>query len=138
MHMTIKIRERLFSVFFASSLFLFGGAIAVVWFLGLDGLYQVLPGWRLEASPAAFYTVTGSAVVSGLFAVVVTGLVAFRSGKTVSVEIFFFKANSLNALTAGNMIESISGVFPKSNASTASCTKVPSSADLSVLAFAEA
>ena len=90
MHMTIKIRERLFSVFFASSLFLFGGAIAVVWFLGLDGLYQVLPGWRLEASPAAFYTVTGSAVVSGLFAVVVTGLVAFRSGKTVSVEIFFF------------------------------------------------
>lgn len=90
MHMTIKIRERLFSVFFALSLFLFGGAVAVVWFLGFDGLYQVLPVWKLEASPAAFYTVIVSAGVSGLFAVVVTGLVAFRSGKTVSVEIFFF------------------------------------------------
>jgi hypothetical protein len=90
MHMTIKIRERLFSVFFASSLFLFGGAIAVVWFLGLDGLYQVLPGWKVEASTAVFYTVLGSAGVSGLFSVVVTGLVTFRSGKTVSVEIFFF------------------------------------------------
>jgi hypothetical protein len=88
--MTIKIRERLFSVFFASSLFLFGGAMAVVWFLGLDGLFLVPSGWKLEISAVAFYTVIGSAAVSGLFAVGVTGLVALKSGKTVSVEIFFF------------------------------------------------
>ncbi len=88
--MTIKIRERLFSVFFASSLFLFGGAIAAVWFLRPDGLLSVLPSWKLDIPVVAFYTVIGSAVVSGLFAVVVTGLVTFKSGKTVSVEIFFF------------------------------------------------
>jgi hypothetical protein len=88
--MTIKIRERLFRAFFVISSLLLAGAGAAVWLMGFDGVLGVLSVWKLDASAAALYTVIGTAGFSGFFAVTVTGLVAFRSGKTVSVEIFFF------------------------------------------------
>lgn len=88
--MTIKLRERLFRAFFAVSLLAAAGAGSLLWAMGFDGLEGVLSIWNVDFSPAAFYTVLGSAAASGLYAAAACGLIALKTGRTVSVEIFFF------------------------------------------------
>ncbi len=88
--MTIKLRGWLFWAFFAfsaSSLIL---AVAAVWFMGAEGMENArMTGFGMTGT-TVFYTMLAAAVASGLYAAAVSGLVAFKSGKTVSVEIFFF------------------------------------------------
>lgn len=88
--MTIKLRERLFKAFFAVSLFAAVGAGALLWAMGVDGIEGVLSIWNVDFPPAAFYTVLGSAAASGVYAAAACGLIAIKTGRTVSVEIFFF------------------------------------------------
>lgn len=88
--MTIKLRERLFWIFFIMASLALVGTIALLWAVGADGIEGVLSVWNVDFTSAAFYTVIGAAGMSGIFAAAACGLIAFKSGRTVSVEIFFF------------------------------------------------
>lgn len=88
--MTIKLRGRLFWGFCAlstSSLVLAG---SVLWLSGFDHIERLRISGFGRTDPLAFYMVLAAAGASALYAAILTGLVALRSGKTVSVEIFFF------------------------------------------------
>jgi len=67
-----------------------GLAGATAWLVGLDGFNRLLAIGFGGVEQASFYVLLIAAGIGGLYAAVVSGLVAFRSGKTVSVEIFFF------------------------------------------------
>jgi hypothetical protein len=88
--MTIRLRERLFRVFFVVAVSATGLAAAAVIIPGLDGLERI----RSSAFPAlgavGFYSALAASGVCAAYASVVSGLIVFRSGRTVSVEIFFF------------------------------------------------
>lgn len=92
--MTIKLRERLFWGFFVVATVEIIGTAALVWSTGPG-----VVGWIISdvagaspalSSPAMEFMTLGAAGLCGLYAMSVCGLVALRSGKTVSVEIFFF------------------------------------------------
>jgi len=88
--MTIKLRERLFWGFFAVSTAGLVVAGATLWSLGPDGIERLrLSGFANPDAPG-FYTALASAFACGVYAVAVSGLIALRSGRSVSLEIFFF------------------------------------------------
>ncbi len=89
MCMTIKLRERLFWGFFVAATLEFVGTAALVWSIGPGVVGWIVPDIA-GASPMMEYLALGAAGLCGLYAMAVSGLVALRSGKTVSVEIFFF------------------------------------------------
>ncbi|MBN2873855.1 MAG: hypothetical protein JXM71_02075 [Spirochaetales bacterium] len=88
--MTIKLRERLFWGFFALSTAALVGAVLVLWLTGVEGVERariaVFPG----DEPGLFYAALAVVAVCGVYAAVMTGSMAIQSGKTVSVELFFF------------------------------------------------
>ena len=88
--MTIKLRERLFWGFFSFSAAAFAAATLAAWSIGIDGWKRAIETGITGNRPAYFYTVVGAAFVCGLYAVIVLGFIAMRSGKTVSIEVFFF------------------------------------------------
>jgi len=63
---------------------------SALWLSGNDNLERLRISGFGQSDPLAFYLVLATAGASGLYAAILTGLVALRSGKTVSVEIFFF------------------------------------------------
>ncbi len=88
--MTIKLRGRLFwgfCVISTSSLVLAGGAL---WLSGFENLEHLRGAGFGSPQPLGFYVMLAAAGASGLYSAILSGLVAVRSGKTVSVEIFFF------------------------------------------------
>lgn len=88
--MTIKLRGRLFWSFFSlagAGLVLAGAGL---WLVGTETLLRLGESGLGGNGATGFYTLLVSAGLCGLYAVAVSGLVAFRSGRTVSVEIFFF------------------------------------------------
>ncbi|MBU0928138.1 MAG: hypothetical protein KKA67_10335 [Spirochaetes bacterium] len=88
--MTIKLRERVFRGLFVVSVAASAAAVALVWWLGPLGLERVRASGFGRPELAAFYTGLAAAGACGVYGTIVSGLIAFRSGKTVSVEIFFF------------------------------------------------
>ena len=90
MSMTIKLRGRLFWGFFAVAASGLVLALASLWALGFDDLPRLSVSGLGGYGSTGFYALLAAAGVGGLYAATVTGLVALKSGKTVSVEIFFF------------------------------------------------
>lgn len=88
--MTIKLRERLFWGFFAASTACLVVAGAALWSLGPDGIERLRISGFANPDASGFYTSLAAAVACGAYAVAVSGLIAFRSGRSVSLEIFFF------------------------------------------------
>lgn len=87
--MTIKLRERLFWGFFAASTLEVIGTVTLVWLVGPGVIARIVPDIA-GTTPATVYLELGTAGLCGLYAMIVSGIVALRSGKTVSLEIFFF------------------------------------------------
>lgn len=87
--MTIKLRERLFWGFFAATTLAVFGIITLVWLAGPSVIIRIVPDIA-DSTPTMAYLVLAAAGLCGLYAMIVSGVVALRSGKTVSVEIFFF------------------------------------------------
>lgn len=111
--MTIKLRGRLFwgfCVISTSSLVLAGSAL---WISGFGNLERLRGAGFGSPNPLIFYTVLVTAGSSGLFAAILTGMVALRSGKTVSVEIFFFAlwafCQSFELAKAGSLVLGMHG-----------------------------
>ena len=88
--MTIKLREHLFRGFFALSIAMVASSMLTLWFIGGAGIDQVRASGLGNPDPMIFYTVLAAACASGLYALIVSAFLALRSGKTVSVELFFF------------------------------------------------
>ncbi|MDX9897803.1 MAG: hypothetical protein RBT62_02710 [Spirochaetia bacterium] len=88
--MTIKLRGRLFWTFAAISAAGLIMAVLAIWMLGTSNLERVRTYDFGSLNTRAFYTVLSAAAACGIFSATVSGLIAFKSGKTVSVEIFFF------------------------------------------------
>ncbi len=88
--MTIKLRGRLFWGFFSVAAAGFVLAAANLWLIGFQNLPRLSASGLGGYGPTGFYTLLAAAGLGGAYAAVVTGLVALKSGKTVSVEIFFF------------------------------------------------
>lgn len=88
--MTIKLRGRLFWGFCALSTASLVLAGSTLWLSGVENFERLRSSGFGNPDPLAFYMVVAAATASGLYAAILTGLVALRSGKTVSVEIFFF------------------------------------------------
>lgn len=65
-------------------------ALLSLWILGVDKLERVRAFEYENLDALAFYTVLSASVACGIFSVTVSLLIAIKSGKTVSVEIFFF------------------------------------------------
>jgi len=93
--MTIKLRERLYWLFFAMSLAGLLATIATLWFTGTGAIERVRASFFSGESIAAFYSVIVVAIACAVFGAVVSAFVALRSGKTASVEIFFFSVWAL-------------------------------------------
>ncbi len=111
--MTIKLRGRLFWGFCALSTSSFLLAGAALWISGFENLERLITSGFGHSDSVAFYLVLAAAGASGLYAAAITGMVAFRSGKTVSVEIFFFAlwafCQSFELAKAGSLVLSIHG-----------------------------
>jgi hypothetical protein len=88
--MTIKLREHLFRGFFALSVAMTLTSFLTLWFVGAEGIEHARTSGLGNADPRVFYTVLAAACASGLYALTVSAFLAMRSGKTVSVELFFF------------------------------------------------
>lgn len=111
--MTIKLRGRLFWGFcvLSSSGFVLAGA--VLWLSGFENLERLRGSGFGSSNPLVFYAVLAAAGASGLYAAILSGLVALKSGKTVSVEIFFFAlwafCQSFELAKAGSLVLGING-----------------------------
>lgn len=88
--MTIKLRERLYWLFFfLSAAGMLALGLSVLW-VGPSAVERVRLSFFQGGSPVAFYTAASVAVVCAFLGTALTAFVARSSGKTVSVEIFFF------------------------------------------------
>jgi len=90
--MTLRSRERFYRAAFAFSALALAGFGVALWDLGPEGLGAVRPSLEPVVDAFPFYASAAEAGFCGLFAAAVLGVVAFRNGKTVSLEIFFFAA----------------------------------------------
>ncbi|PKL23217.1 MAG: hypothetical protein CVV47_16090 [Spirochaetae bacterium HGW-Spirochaetae-3] len=88
--MTIKLRERLFWGFFAASTAGLVVAGATLWSLGPGEIERMRISGFANPDAPGFYTALAAAVACAIYAVAVSGLIAFRSGRSASMEIFFF------------------------------------------------
>ena len=88
--MTIKLRERLFWGFSSVSAAALVAATLAAWSIGIADWKRAVEAGLTGDRPEYFYTVLGAAFACGLYAVIVLGFIAMRSGKTVSIEVFFF------------------------------------------------
>ncbi len=88
--MTIRLRERLFRAFFVTAVSATMLAAAAVWIPGPDGLERVRAFAFPSLGAVGFYSALAASGVCAAYASIVSGLIVFRSGRTVSVEIFFF------------------------------------------------
>lgn len=86
---------------------------AALWISGFENLERLRVSGFGRSDTMAFYVVLAAACASGLYAAVITGLVALRSGKTVSVEIFFFAlwafCQSFELAKTGSLVLGIHG-----------------------------
>ncbi len=88
--MTIKLRERLYWLFFFLSVAaILALGLAVLW-VGPGAVERVRLSFYEDGSAVAFYTSASVALACALFGAALTAFVAMSSGKTVSVEILFF------------------------------------------------
>jgi len=88
--MTIKLREHLFRGFFALAVAMALTSFLTLWSVGIPGMEAARASGLGNADPLVFYTVLAAACAGGLYALIVSSFLAIRSGKTVSVELFFF------------------------------------------------
>ncbi|HPG85841.1 MAG TPA: hypothetical protein PLQ29_04010 [Spirochaetales bacterium] len=88
--MTIRLRERLYRAFFAAAASATILAVVAIWIPGLDGLERVRATAFPSLDAVGFYSALAASGICAVYAAVVSGLIVFRSGRTVSVEIFFF------------------------------------------------
>lgn len=88
--MTIKLRERLYWLFFLlSAAGILALGLAILW-VGPSAIDRVRLSFFSGGSAASFYTIAAAAVACALFGATFTAFIAMNSGKTVSVEVFFF------------------------------------------------
>ncbi len=88
--MTIKARESLVLGLFIMATAVSAAFMAGMWIMGPERLASaaaMLPG---NGGTVAFIVALSSAAACGMFASATLGVLAFKAGKSVSVEIFFF------------------------------------------------